>query len=118
MTLCHMIRLHGDTNGNSLNERPAALASSRPSHPPLPCFLSFISSSLSPTLFPLSQFICSVLFIDLFQIVLDRRAAMISPTHILNWMASHYSRQATHSVTNISDINQCYRDQSSLAVPN
>lgn len=56
---------------------------------PSPCFLPSGSSSSAPT--PLSHmFICSILFIDLFQIVLDRLAEMIRPTHHFNWTESHY----------------------------
>lgn len=57
MTLCHMIRLHGDTNGISLNERPAVwppLVPHIPVYPPPPSlplfFFLSVMSSLSPTL--------------------------------------------------------------------
>lgn len=122
-----MIRLHVDTNGISLNERPTV----RP--PPLtPCIPVYSPPPSSCSLFPLLchppqlvsdtspslTFICSIVFIDLFYIVLDRLAAMIRSTHLLNWMGSHYSWQVTHSVINMPNINQYYHDWSQMTVTN
>lgn len=56
MTVCHMILLHGNTNGVSLNERPAAGPPLIPYNPvvsPLSPNLSSVSSNSTPTLFPL-----------------------------------------------------------------
>lgn len=63
-----MIRLHGDTNAISLNERPAVwppIVLHITIHYPPPFLSSLISSSLSPIPFPSTAVICSIMFIDL-----------------------------------------------------
>lgn len=122
MTLCHMIRPHGDTNGISQNERPAVwppLVHHIPVYPPppLPLFSHARLLQLVSDTFPPLAFVCSISLIDLLEIAVDRRAATIRPTHLPNWMAPHYSWQVTHSVINIPDISQYYHDWSQLAAP-